>query len=195
MLGQWVSAAEARQHRRGYMALVSADRPVIANPQIFNSLLWSRTTLVLWALMFLCAHGRPSYTIVYIYIYIYMCNTVPCRYNAVDFLHDIHKRHQTLWALMFLCAHEPPSYTIVCLYMCNTLPCRYNAVNFLHDIHKRHHTPHSTGRGMGCLLWVSASDWFSASVPTMMCAISLYWTALWRTRLQHVLNVHWYNIW
>ena len=28
-----------------------------------------------------------------VYIYIYVCNTVPCRYNAVNFLQDIHKRH------------------------------------------------------------------------------------------------------
>ena len=54
-----------------------------------------------------------------------------------------------------------------------TVWCRYNALNFLTNIHKRYRIAHLLGQGMGCLK-DSASDWYSASVPAIIYAISDY---------------------
>ena len=51
---------------------------------------------------------------------------------------------------------------------CSKVQCHYNVVNFLKNIHKRHPIARPSGR-VG-----SASDWYPASVPAMMCAISCY---------------------
>ena len=96
---------------RGSMALIAADRPAITNPQIFNSLLSSPKSLVLWALMLLCAHGRPSYTIVCVYICAIQCHAVVTR---SIFLPDIHKRHHTpclVLSCVVIC--RPPTEVIL----------------------------------------------------------------------------------
>ena len=55
----------------------------------------------------------------------------------------------------------------------NTVRCRYNAVNFLKNINKRHPIARPLGWAMGCLV-DPASDWYSASVSTIINAVPYY---------------------
>ena len=53
--------------------------------------------------------------------------------------------------------------------------CHYNTIKFLQNIHKRHPIPCLLEWGMGCLLWgARVTEWYSASVPAMICAISCF---------------------
>ena len=56
----------------------------------------------------------------------------------------------------------------------DTVRCRCNAVKFLINVHKRHPIARPLGRGVGCLLSNPASDWYSATVPVIIYAISCY---------------------
>ena len=53
--------------------------------------------------------------------------------------------------------------------------CHYNTIKFLQNIHKRHPIPCLLEWGMGCLLWGDrVTEWYSVSVPAMICAISCF---------------------
>ena len=87
----------------------------------------------------------------------------------------------------------------------STVPCRYNVVNFLTNIHKK--APHSSPARAryGVTFVCSPSDWYSASVPAISCAISYHigphynstrqvfsiTPVVTLTLNQHTVNVHW----
>ena len=87
----------------------------------------------------------------------------------------------------------------------STVRCRYNVVSFLTNIHKK--APHSSlaGARYGVTFVCSPSDWYSASVPAISCAISYHigphyngtrqvfsiTLVVTLTLNQHTVNVHW----
>ena len=54
-----------------------------------------------------------------------------------------------------------------------TVRCCYNAVNFLQNIYEWHQTACPSGRVIGSVVG-SASDWYSTSVPAMICPMSCH---------------------
>ena len=64
-------------------------------------------------------------------------------------------------------------------YLTNTVRCHYKAVNFIQNIHERHPISSPFRPRYGVSFESSASDWYPASVPAMMCEVSCYIIISW----------------